>query len=79
MNFFISSSESTDWLIFLVMLVAMGIPIAAFAIWLTVFRHAGRKHHKHRKHRSHRPVNPTLAQTGGLPPMRDPNKPPAGT
>jgi hypothetical protein len=33
---------------------------------------------KRRKHRHHRPTNPTLAQTGGLPPKRDPNQLPPG-
>jgi hypothetical protein len=28
-----------------------------------------------RRRRPHRPLNPTLAQTGGLPPIRDPNTP----
>jgi hypothetical protein len=29
-----------------------------------------------RQRREHRPLNPTLAQTRGLPPVRDPNTPP---
>src|ERR1700722_5824935 len=28
--------------------------------------------------REHRPLNPALAQTHGLPPIRDPNQPPPG-
>jgi hypothetical protein len=36
-----------------------------------------RRGRRHRR-RTHRPSNPTLAETGGLPPMRDPNTPPAG-
>jgi hypothetical protein len=31
-----------------------------------------------RLRREHRPLNPTLAQKGGLPPVRDPDQPPAG-
>ena len=31
--------------------------------------------HKHRR-KQHRPVNPTLAETGGLPAARDPKTPP---
>jgi hypothetical protein len=31
-----------------------------------------------RLRREHRPLNPTLAQKGGLPPLRDPDQPPAG-
>jgi type VI protein secretion system component VasK len=29
-----------------------------------------------RSRRGHRPINPTLAQTGGLPPLREADKPP---
>jgi FtsZ-interacting cell division protein ZipA len=28
------------------------------------------------RHREHRPINPTLAQTGGLPPRREADEPP---
>lgn len=34
-----------------------------------------RHHHRHRR-KEHRPVNPTLAETGGLPTPRDPKTPP---
>ena len=34
-----------------------------------------RRRHKHRRHQ-HRPVNPTLAETGGLPAARDDKTPP---
>jgi hypothetical protein len=73
-----SSVGSSDWLIFAAMLMAMGIPVLCFVIWLLVFRQPGKKRSKHHKHRHHRPLNPTLAQTGGLPPLRDPNQPPPG-
>ncbi len=33
---------------------------------------------KHRLRRGHRPINPTLAQTHGLPPIREPGTPPPG-
>lgn len=36
-----------------------------------------RKHHGRRRRTSeHRPRNPTLAETGGLPPLREPGQPP---
>ena len=43
----------------------------------------GRRHrHRHRRRRiqrrEHRPRNPTLAETGGLPPVRSPDTPPPG-
>jgi len=34
---------------------------------------------RQRKHREHRPLNPTLAQTGGLPPVREEEKSPDQT
>jgi hypothetical protein len=38
----------------------------------------GSSRRKWRRHRrEHRPMNPTLAQTGGLPPLRDENSPPS--
>jgi len=32
--------------------------------------------HQRRRQREHRPVNPTLAETGGLPPIREKEPPP---
>jgi hypothetical protein len=34
------------------------------------------RQHRRGRHREHRPLNPTLAQTGGLPPLRKSEKPP---
>ena len=72
-----SSSVSADWLYFLAILIAIGIGIACFVLWLFISRKSGKKKRKHR-HRRHRQVNPTLAQTGGLPPLRQPGEPPKG-
>jgi heme/copper-type cytochrome/quinol oxidase subunit 2 len=72
-----SNSASADWLIFIAILLTVGIVIACFVIWLFLFRKSGKKR-KHRQRRQHRRLNPTLAQTGGLPPKRDPNIPPPG-
>ena len=72
-----SSSASGDWLIFVAILLAVGIGIACFIIWLFLFRKAGKKRRKHS--RRHRRINPTLAETGGLPPVRHPSDPPKGT
>ena len=38
----------------------------------------GKHQHHHHRH-EHRPLNPTLAQTGGLPPIREDSKPPPPT
>jgi len=72
-----SNGQSSDWLMFLMMLLAIGIGVAIVALWV-VFRPKDKK--KRRKHhrRHHRQQNPTLAQTGGLPPARDPNQAPPG-
>jgi len=72
-----SNSASADWLIFVAILLAVGIGIACFVIWLFLFRKSGKKRRKHQR-RQHRKLNPTLAQTGGLPPMRAPDQPPRG-
>jgi predicted MFS family arabinose efflux permease len=44
--------------------------------WAILFRKKHRRHHHRRHRRQHRPLNPTLAQTGGLPPTRKPENPP---
>ena len=73
-----TTGKSADWPIFTAMLLAMGLPIAGFVVWLAVFRKAGAKRRKKRKHRHRSATNPTLAEAGGLPPRRDPNVPPRG-
>jgi hypothetical protein len=78
MNIFMPSNSSTaDWLIFLAILLAVGIGVTAFFVWLVLFRKSGKKR-KSRRQRKHRRINPTLAQTGGLPPVRQPGEPPRG-
>jgi heme/copper-type cytochrome/quinol oxidase subunit 2 len=72
-----SNSPATDWLIFLVMLIAIGLGISILVVWMVVFRSKPQKKRK-RRHRHHRQHNPTLAQGVGLPPMRDPDEPPPG-
>ena len=73
-----TNSASADWLIFVAILLTIGIGIACFVIWLFMFRKSGKKRRKHQHRRRHRKLNPTLAETGGLPPMREPNQPPRG-
>jgi heme/copper-type cytochrome/quinol oxidase subunit 2 len=75
-----SSTASADWVIFLVMVLAVGVAVGIVFIWAVLFRPKTKKkhHHKHRRKRHKRQHNPTLAQTGGLPPLRDPNQPPPG-
>ena len=71
-----AGSPVIDWLIFFIFLVLVCVAIGAFIDWLNVAR-SGKTKRKRRK-RHHRPFNPTLEQTGGLPPKRDPNQPPPG-
>lgn len=78
MNIFMPSNSATaDWLVFLAILLAVGIGITCFFVWLMLLRKSGKKR-KNRRQRKHRHINPTLAQTGGLPPMRNPGEPPRG-
>ncbi len=72
-----TNNASSDWLIFVAILFAVGIGIACFIIWIFMFRKSSKKRRK-RDRRHHRKLNPTLAQTGGLPPPRAPNQPPRG-
>jgi hypothetical protein len=56
-------------------LIAIGAAISVAFVWLFLFRSKlmhRRKHHRRR--RSQRKLNPTLAQTGGLPPRREEKK-----
>ena len=64
---------------FAIMAGAIGISVCAVALWLLFFRPKSKKRHrKHRRKRHQHQHNPTLAETGGLPPRRDPQQPPAG-
>lgn len=72
-----SNNAAADWLYFLAILLAVGIGITCFILWFFVLRKGGKKKRKDR-HRRHRHINPTLAQTGGLPPARPPGEPPKG-
>ena len=72
-----TSRVAADWMFFVAILLAVGIGIACFIIWLFRFRKT-KKHRKRKNVRHHRKLNPTLAQTGGLPPPRAPDQPPRG-
>ena len=73
-----SNSASAQWLIFLAILLAIGLGITCFLVWLYVIRKYGKRKRKHRRRSKHNQINPTLAQTGGLPPPRKPGEPPRG-
>lgn len=71
-----ANSPVLQWLGFVAFLLLLFVCLGGFMVWLMMAR--GGKSKRKRKHRHHRPTNPTLAQTGGLPPKRDPNQPPPG-
>jgi hypothetical protein len=76
---------------FVLLLGSLALVAIIVAFW-AIFNSNRGKPHKHRRKHSHRrdsrknpgggvrrpqrPMNPTLAQTRGLPPVRDPNTPP---
>ena len=76
---FLPSAESPvfDWILFFGFLVLISLCIGGFIVWMKVSSSSkGTRKRKRRRH--HRHTNPTLAETGGLPPMRDPDQPPPG-
>jgi len=77
-SFFLPSADSPviQWLGFFAFLLLLGLCLGGLVVWINVMK--ANKSKRKRKHRHHRPTNPTLAQTGGLPPKRDPNMPPPG-
>jgi hypothetical protein len=76
-KFFLPSADSPvyQWLGFILFLLLMCAVLGGLFIWVSM---RNSKSKRKRKHRHHRPTNPTLDQTGGLPPKRDPGVPPPG-
>jgi hypothetical protein len=65
-----------QWVNFLAMAVAILVVAIGSLVWFLAFRTKRKRKRRHR-HRERRPINPTLDQTGGLPPKRDPDQPPS--
>ena len=64
-----------QWLNFLAMFIALVLGTFGVLLWAIMFRKKRRrKHHKRREHRGERKPNPTLAESGGLPPLRPDEK-----
>jgi hypothetical protein len=62
---------TATWVDFFVMVGVFAFIAIGALIWAFYFRKKKRRHrHKHRHHRGRRSINPTLAETGGLPPPR---------
>ena len=67
---------TATWVDFFIMAGVFVVIAFSALILVFYFRKRRRKHrHRHRHHRERRAVNPTLAQTGGLPPPRPPEPP----
>ena len=66
-----------SWLIFGSFLLLVCVAVGGFVVWLKMGRHSKGKHRR-KRHRHHRHTNPTLAESGGLPPKRSPDQPPPG-
>jgi hypothetical protein len=65
-----------QWLNFMVVAGCMLLGAVGALIWFVAFRKK-RKRKRKLHHHEKRPLNPTLAETDGLPPKRDPDEPPA--
>jgi hypothetical protein len=78
-SFFMPTADSpvVQWLGFAAFLLLLFVCVGGFVVWLKVLR-GNKARRKRRKHKHRRPLNPTLAQTGGLPPKRDTDVPPPG-
>jgi hypothetical protein len=70
---------TATWVDFFIMAGVFVLIATGALVWVLYFRKRGhkRRHNKPRHQRERRPANPTLAQTGGLPPPRPPT--PDGT
>jgi hypothetical protein len=65
------------WVDFFIMAGAIALVAIGALIWIFFFRKPGRRRRrKSRHHHERRLPNPTLAQNGGLPPVRQKEKPP---
>jgi len=63
------------WVDFFIMTGAFALVGIGVLIWIFFFRKPGRRRRKHLHRHEHRSPNPTLAQSGGLPPVRQEEKP----
>jgi hypothetical protein len=74
-----TNSLSPAWSDIFAVLGAILLVVAGTFIWAVFFRKKTKsrsRRGRHRgRHREHHPVNPTLAQSGGLPPVRQEEKP----
>jgi hypothetical protein len=67
-----------EWVDLFVVLAAIFLLVLCIFFWALLIRKrkGTRRRIRRRHHREHRPANPTLAQGGGLPPVREETNPP---
>jgi hypothetical protein len=63
-----------QWLNFLAMAGGLLLGTLGVLLWFVMFRKRRRRKRRKRHEHEKRQLNPTLAQTGGLPPVRNQNK-----
>jgi peptidoglycan/LPS O-acetylase OafA/YrhL len=66
---------SPAWADFFIMVGAFALVAIGALIWVLFFRKPGRRRRKHRHRHERLSPNPTLAQNGGLPPVRQEETP----
>jgi hypothetical protein len=66
-------SLSEQWLDFFIVAAAIGLVTLLTFIWALFIRKNGKRKRKSHRRR-HRSLNPTLAESGGLPPVREEDK-----
>jgi hypothetical protein len=62
-----------QWLNFLAIAAALLLVAVGALIWLVKFRKRRKRKYRHHQHKE-RKLNPTLAESGGLPPVREEKK-----
>ncbi len=72
----LEADTTPDGVVFWAILIPVTLGLGGLIVWV-VYRKKNNPHHRKRRHH-HRQLNPTLAQTGGLPPRRSPGQPPPG-
>ncbi len=65
---------SPAWGNFFIMLGVFALVAIGAIIWVLFFRRTKKRKRKHRHRHEHRSPNPTLAESGGLPPIRPEEK-----
>ncbi|MGA2786422.1 MAG: hypothetical protein ABSF60_02735 [Verrucomicrobiota bacterium] len=65
-----------SWVDFFIMVGAFALVGIGAIIWIVFFRKPGRRRRKHRHRHERRLPKNTLAQNGGLPPVRREERPP---